>query len=454
MAYFWYLTNVFYLNVKITDNMIKNQPCLLTKKHLLLALFTLFTLFTIAQLPDVVYKPNIQCVRFHMYGDQSAIPVYNLNSSDQLELNFDDLDGNVKSYYYSFQLCDYNWKPVDLSPFMYIKGFTQQRISTNRYSSIAYTKYTHYQAILPDRSTTITLSGNYLLKVFLNGDTSQLAFTRRLLVLDSKAAITAKVVQPFTPQYFNTHQKVQFNANITGLNTFSAAQQVKVVILQNNRWDNALKDIPPTFVRNNSLEYSSENNCIFPGGKEWRWLDLRSFRLQSDRVDSARYTKTTTDVFVKPDRDRTGERYIYYRDLDGMFTIETYESINPYWQGDFATVHFTFTTPDAKPLAGKDVYLAGQLTDYPLNDKTKMIFNNERGVYEVTAFLKQGYYNYTYIAVDKNNPQQRTDLEGNYWETENNYTILMYYKGFTDRSDQLIGVSKINSRTDRPGVSF
>jgi hypothetical protein len=434
----------------------------LTKAYIRCTLFTLFTLFSFsihAQLPDAVYKPNIQCVRFHMYGDQSALPIFNINGSDQLELNFDDLDGNIKSYYYSFQLCDYNWKPVDISPFMYIKGFTQQRIATNRYSSIALTKYTHYQAMLPDRSTTITMSGNYLLKVFLNGDTSQLAFTRRMLVLDSKAAIAAKVVQPFTPQFFNTHQKIQFNATLANLNTFSAAQQVKVVILQNNRWDNALKDIVPTFVRGNNLEYSSEN-CIFPGGKEWRWLDLRSFRLQSDRVDSAKYTKTTTDIYVKPDIDRSGERYVYFRDLNGMFLVETYETINPYWQGDFATVHFTLAMPNAQPYAGKDIYLAGQLTDYTFNEKTKMVFNNEKGAYECTAFLKQGYYNYTYIAVDKNNPptgpggQQRTDLEGNYWETENSYTILMYYKGFNDRADQLIGVGKINSRTDRPGISF
>ncbi len=483
MAYFWYLTNVFYLNVKITHNMIKVQSCnavqgrfffpftkrkeeqnkfttmmteLIKPGQKLFLFFVFIFIFSnaFAQTPDAIYKPNIQCVRFHPYGDQTALAIYNLNSGDQLELNFDDLDANVKSYYYTFQLCDYNWKPVDISPFMYIKGFTQQRITTNRYSSIAFTKYTHYQAIVPDRNTTITLSGNYLLKVFLNGDTSQLAFTRRLLVLDQKAAIAAKVVQPYTPQFYTTHQKVQFTANITGVNTFSAAQQVKVVILQNNRWDNSLKDIAPTFVRGAALEYSNENNLVFAAGKEWRWLDLRSFRLQSDRVDSANYKKTSTDIFVKRDKDRSGERYVSFRDLNGMFLIETYESINPYWQGDFATVHFTLATANAQPITGKDIYLAGQLTDYAFNDKTKMVFNAEKGVYEVTAFLKQGYYNYTYIAVDKNNPANKIDMEGNYWETENTYTILMYYKAFTDRSDQLIGVGRISSRTDKPGISF
>ena len=437
-------------NATMMTNDIKFGP----KIILLLTLFTLFTFSSIAQYQDAVYKDNIKAVRFHMYGDQGSLPVYKMNSSDQLELNFDDLDANVKSYYYSFQLCDYNWQPVDISPFLYIKGFTQQRIATYRYSSIALTRYTHYQAFLPDRNSSLTMSGNYIVKVFLDGDTSKLAFTRRLLVLDQKAAIGGQVMQPFTPQLFKSHQKIQFTANINGLNTFSAAQQIKVVILQNNRWDNSLKDIKPTFVRGNSLEYNTENNCVFPGGKEWRWLDLRSFRLQSDRVEKANYTKTTTDMFLFPDADRSGQRYVYFRDLNGMYLVETYETINPYWQGDFATVHFKLVAPNATPYADKDIYLAGQLTNYEFNDKTKMVFNAAKGVYECTAFLKQGYYNYTYIAVDKTNPAQKMDLEGNYWETENSYTILMYYKSFTDRADQLIGVGKIDSRTDKPGFSF
>lgn len=424
------------------------------KKIQLLLFIILFHAAAFAQMADAVYKDNIKAVRFHMYGNQESMPIYKMNSGDQLELNFDDLDANVKNYYYSFVLCDYDWKPVDISPFMYTKGFTQQRISTYRYSSIALTKYTHYQAMLPDRNTSLTMSGNYILKVFLDGDTSKLAFTRRMLVLEQKASIGGQVMQPFTPQLFKTHQKVQFSANINGLNTFSAAQQIKVVILQNNRWDNSLKDIKPTFVRGNTLEYNTENNCVFPAGKEWRWLDLRSFRLQSDRVERADYKKTSTDMYLFTDADRSAQRYVYFRDLNGMYLVETYETINPYWQGDFATVHFSLAAPNAMPYADKDIYLAGQLTNYEFNDKTKMVFNAEKGVYECTAFLKQGYYNYTYIAVDRNNFANRRDLEGDYWETENSYTILMYYKSFTDRADQLIGVGRINSRSDKPGISF
>lgn len=407
-----------------------------------------------AQNIEKVYMPNIQTPQLFPYGNQQGLPMYNLNGGGQLELEFDDLEGNVKSYYYTFVLCDYNWNPVDLSAFDYIKGFTQNRITTYRYSSLALTRYTHYQAFLPDRNSVPTKSGNYLLKVYLDGDTSKLAFTKQMLVLDQKASIAATVIQPFTPDKFNTHQKIKFTANIKGLNSFSAAQQVKVVILQNNRWDISQRDIAPTFVRGDVLDYSNESIANFPAGKEWRWLDARSFSLESDRVDHTMRTKTTTDIFLKTDADRSGSRYIYFADLNGSYAITTYESINPFWQGDYATVHFSFANPDGSEYPNKDIYLAGGFTGFRLDDEWKMVYNPSTLMYECKAYMKQGYYNYTYIAVDKKDPRQRTELEGNYWETENSYTVLLYYKSFTDRSDQLIGISSLDSRNDKPGFSF
>ncbi|MEO8769166.1 MAG: DUF5103 domain-containing protein [Ferruginibacter sp.] len=417
--------------------------------------FACFIFFTVsAQNVERIYQPYIQTAQLFMSGSQQALPVYNLISGGQLELEFDDMEGSVKSYYYSFVLCDYNWNQLDLSPFDYTKGFTQNRITTYRYSSIALTRYTHYQAFLPDKNSVPTRSGNYLLKVYLDGDTSKLVFTKQMLVLEQKAAVSASVVQPFTPDKYNTYQKIRFTANVKGLNSFSAAQQVKVVILQNNRWDISQRDIAPTFVRGDVLDYSAESIALFPAGKEWRWLDMRSFSLQGDRVENTIYGKNSTEVFVKTDIDRTGMRYIYFPDLDGMYNIGTFDNINPYWQADYATVHFSYAKPDGTQYTNQDLYIAGFFTGYKIEDKWKMTYNPETLKYECSAYMKQGYYNYTYIAVNKDDPTKKTELEGNAWETENSYTILVYYKAFSDRSDQLIGVSSFNSRSDKPGISF
>ncbi|RYG03555.1 MAG: DUF5103 domain-containing protein [Chitinophagaceae bacterium] len=277
------------------------------------------------------------------------------------------------------------------------------------------------------------------------------AFTRRFLVTDAGIAVSAQVQQPFGQQFFRTHQKVQFTANAGRLNVSYPQQQIKVVILQNNRWDNAVRDIKPTFASRTTLEYNLETDAVFPAGKEWRWIDLRSFRLQSDRVATAKYSNTSTEIFVKPDMDRSQQKFNFFRDLNGMYRIETAESINPYWQADYATVNFSYVPP-GNTLLPRDIYLFGRLTDYNLNDSAKMKFNIEKGVYERSLFLKQGYYDYSYVTIDPADPKRTAQFdltEGNYWETENEYTILVYYRGLAERYDELIGITKINSLTGR-----
>jgi len=420
--------------------------------------FIAFTFFIannlFAQTADRIYVKNIKTVRLYNSGNQLSIPVIKLNSNDLLELHFDDLDADVKYYYYTYQLCNSDWTPANLGQFDYIKGFTQTRINSNRFSSVAHTRYTHYQAVLPDAGMYPTKSGNYILKVFLNGDTSQLVFTKRFMVVDNKAAIAARVTQPFAPELFRTHQKLQFTVDVKALQSFNAAQQIKVVVLKNYRWDNAMMDLKPTFIRGTSLEYNAENTAVFPAGKEWRWLDLRDFHLQSDRVLSADYKKYSTDIFLRPDAPLSTQKYVYYRDLNGMSSIEAIRGINPFYEGDYATVYFSFVSPNGEAYTKNDIYLFGQLTDYNFTDSLKMIFNPENKKYETHLFMKQGYYDYTYLSVDKNNPAVYSELDGNYYETENLYTILVYYKPFIGRADELIGVATFDSRTDQPGLSF
>ena len=156
-----------------------------------------------------------------------------------------------------------------------------------------------------------------------------------------------------------------------------------------------------------------------------------------------------TEVFVKPDAERLQQPYIYYRDLDGIFTVETMDNVNPFWQGDYAKVHFSYFPPGNRPYEGKSVYLYGQLTNYRPDDSSKMIFNPDRGAYERTLFLKQGYYNYSYVTVPDNAMTASNisfeNTEGNYWGTENSYMILVYYRAFGARADELIGFTKLNS---------
>jgi len=404
------------------------------------------------QTPDVTLMPNVQGIKLYLQGNQLGYPIINLNSGDLLELHFDDLDGRVKNYYYTYQLCNADWSPVNLSTFDYLKGFSQVRLNQYRLSSVSQTKYVHYQAVLPDRNCVPTKSGNYLLKVFLDGDTSKLAFTRRVLVYEKLAEVGSTVAQPFNSDLFRTHQKIQFQVNKGQLNVVNPIQQIKAVVLQNFRWDNAKVNIPPTFIRGNMMEFSTENDLVFPAGKEFRWADLRSFRFQSDRVAKADYIPGNINIYLQPDGERTQQRYLKFTDYNGFYFVESTEVSNPWWQTDYATVHFTFVPQDNIPYRDKKVFVIGEMNKYNLNDTSAMTYNAEKGVYEKTLFLKQGYYSYTYVAKDANSNNSialTEQTDGNYWETENDYTVLIYYRSLSGRHDELIGVSTVNSLNSR-----
>ncbi|MDR3712540.1 MAG: DUF5103 domain-containing protein [Puia sp.] len=403
---------------------------------------------------DIIYSNNIASPQLYVSGNQLAYPVLHLNSSDKLELHFDDLDADVKNYYYTFQLCNADWTPAIVSQFDFINGFSQIQVSDYQFSSVALTHYTHYQAVIPDRNCIPIHSGNYLLKVFLYGDTSKMAFSRRFLVLDQKLGINAQVLQPLDNNLLRTHQRLQFELNTAAVNPANPLEQIKVVVLQNYRWDNASTNARPTIYINNKLQYNSEDAFLFPGGSEWRWADLQSFRFQSDRIQRVNNTKNATEIFLKPDADRSQGIYIRYQDYNGGYFIQTTESINTLLQTDYATVHFYFVPPANSPFPDKDVYLFGSLTGWATDDSSRMHFNKDRGAYETSLFLKMGYYSYGYTTIARDDPSRKFSMdftEGNHMETENNYTILVYYRALGGRADELVGMSTISSITGRPG---
>ena len=404
-----------------------------------------------AQMP--LAAQHIGSAKLYRSGNQTSFPAIALNSNETLQLDFDDLDTRVKNYYYTYQLCNADWSPSILHSFEYIKGFQNNRITTYRNSSIATTHYVHYQATLPDRNCYPSKSGNYLLKVFSDNDTSKLVFTKRFVVLESQSSVAAQVQQAFNAQYYNNYQKLSIVVKTDSRIQALSPTDIKVVVLQNNNWQTSLFLDRPTITRGNYYEYSDEGITAMPAGKEFRWVDLRSLRLLSDRVKRMEAINDTTHIFLQPDPSRSNHPYLDYNDMNGSYVIETMESINPFWQGDYAQVHFSYFPPDNRPVSGRDVFIFGELTNYANDSSSKMTFNADRGAYEKTLFLKQGYYNYNYITLPagKQGYPDFSQTEGNYWGTENSYTVLVYYRPFGARADQLIGFASLNSAFQRTG---
>ena len=400
--------------------------------------------------PDKIYDASIHTVMIAPFGRPQDAPVINLNSRESLQISFDDFKAQYQDYYYSIELVDSAWKSIEMNDFDYIKGFNQNKITGYTISSIAAQKYYNYQFTFPNSYCSPKLSGNYILKVYLDNNKEEIVFTKRFFVVDDLVNVSASIQAPFDGNFSKTHQKIKVAVDIKNVPNFQN-DQLKVTVVQNQRYNDAKSIKMPNFIRGNVLEFNNESDLIFPAGNEYRWLDLQSMRLRSDRVAVIENTNKITTIIMKPDYTRADLLYNSYHDLNGGYLISNTESLQSENQNDYAAVIFTYVTRDRLPLLDKKLYLIGALTNNVLDQDAEMKFDVKQGIYQKQLLLKQGYYSYNYILKDRIEPNDMDDFaesEGNYTEAENNYEIFLYYHAPGSINDQLIGFLNINSRQD------
>jgi hypothetical protein len=399
--------------------------------------------------PDVIYDSAIHTVRVHPANAPLAMPIISLNELRPLQISFDDFNANYQDYYYSVELMSAQWTAVQLSPFDYLQGFNQIKINEYSVSSIATQRYFHYQFSFPNANCKPKQSGNYIIKVYKNGNTSEVIFTSRFYVVDNQVAIAATVQSPFDGTISRTHQQIKAIADVKKI-PYLQPDQIKLQVIQNFNYNDAQTIDAPTFIRDNKLEYNREGQFVFPAGKEARWLDLRSLRLASDRIFKFESINNQTIVYLKPDISRADMAYYTFNDLNGNYMISNSESLESDYQNDYAKVVFTYMPSGKLPFVGQNLYLQGALTNNLLDQKALMVFNAKLGLYQKTLLLKQGYYSYNYVLRESSAAKENTadvivamddytETEGNHWETENNYTLFLYYRAPGARNDQIIG---------------
>jgi hypothetical protein len=395
---------------------------------------------------DYAYKPTIKTAQ--LYGTQWEFSpaLIEMNTGEQLQLSFDDLDGDQKQYSISFVHCNSDWTPSNLMIMEYMDGFADMNIINFSYSMNTLQKYTHYSVIFPTQSVRFTKSGNYIVYVYLNGDKKDLVLSRRFMIFENKLNIPATLRQTIGGDNQYNKQQLEFSVKYPGLNVVNPAKDLKVFVFQNYRWDNMKGPIEPSFYAPNELTYSMNEAAVFNGGNEFRYFDMRSLRVYSERIkDMYKDPQAKNHVILTDDQLRTTKAYIFQNDINGSFLIKNRDiKGNQDIEADYAYVDFFF--PYATPETQGNFYVLGKLTDWRMNKSNKMTYNYKRLGYECTLYLKQGYYNYEYVLTkDGEKAADETITEGNHWDTENDYTIMVYYRQVGQYYDQLIAMKKLNS---------
>ena len=392
---------------------------------------------------DVNYIPEIKSVEFYNDKKDQSFPLLNLGSQERLRFKFDDLRGGSRNLYYSVTHCDANWKPSAISSLDYVESFSEDRVNDYRFSFNTFQKYTHYEITLPNLNVIPKLSGNYLLKVYEDGDQTRLLVTRRFYILAQKVSLQAEIAPSSQVSSRDKNQKINFSIFHPGLNIQNPYQEITAVVMQNGRSNVSQSTQRPLFIRNNQLVFSDNSTFDFAGGDEFRKFDTRSFRFKSEGVyENIKDSIYTVNLFA--DVSKNIPNYSFQYDQNGNFYVLNQDGNTPDYDADYGNINFALKAqaPDDKGFA----YVVGKFNAYQKNAQNRMIYDPVQKTFNLTIPLKQGVVDYHYIWADENGKTiDENAFDGTFYQTENDYQILIYYRPPGGRFDELIAFSQLNT---------
>lgn len=393
---------------------------------------------------DHVYYSHLKSVKLTHRGLSTTLPIIDLNTEGSLTLKFDDMEGGGNLYTYEIIHCTKDWQRSDIEKIEYLDGFDNEEIESIAFAAGTIYDYTHYKITIPNEDVRWTISGNYLLVIYEGDDSDRIpVITRRFMVVEPMVGIGGTVESPYSVTKLKTHHRIEIKAFLNeGVTINDPVVELEAVVLQNGRWDNAIFGLAPMFQARDQINWDRTDQVLLPALKEFRNFDIRSFKYTSDFVHSIDLRKNGNDVLLELAGKRTYRNYISDIDANGRFILTNSERSEPDISSDYANVIFSL---ESGYIFDKEVYVMGAFTDWQLREEFKLEYDEDRKMYLGKALLKQGYYDYMYVTKDRSGFIDCEELEGSWFETENDYTLLLYYSQFGSEYDRLVGSTTINS---------
>lgn len=411
-------------------------------KNLLVAIAFLFTTsasvfaFPVLKMEDLNYQPEVRTVQLYPLQSQLLPPV--VPKGGQLILTFDKLTDEIERLAVKIINCNADWTVSQLNPVEYLQNYNEFFITDRQLSFNTKVNFVHYRFEVPQ----VQVSGNYVLVVYEEGNERNLFLSRRFMVYESLVGISAAVKNPVGVEEAFRNQQVDFSISYGALPQASnPQQQIRVMVRQNFRWDNMMREWQPSFVRAHERILQYDNfmpERHFKGGNEFRTFNITNMNTRLLNVGQINLRPHLNEVFIMPDQSRNG--WVYNRmfpDQNGRFMIATVQgSRDPGTEADYAEVVFTLKSHE---LPEGKVFVTGGFSDWRLDEAFQMKYYPEQEAYQCVVLLKQGIYDYQYSLLRKDGKRDDVFLEGSHGQTQNNYEILVYFRPFGARTDYLVG---------------
>ena len=411
----------------------------MTNKAYSLLFLLILPIILTGQVEEVSPPDFIKTIKFKSNTTQGQLPILQLG--EPLVLEFDALNANEEDFYYVIEHFNYDWTPSVLAKAEYLRGLDNQRILEYYNSFNTYQVYSHYKLQIPNIQTRAILkTGNYMISIY--DDYDELMFSRKFMVYEDLVNVGVNVKRSRDVKYVAQKQSIDMTISTNSINFNNPLETINTVIIQNNNLNSSISGLRPQYTLGNRLIYKYVDESAFWGGNEYLFFENKDVRAANVGVQFIDL-KDIYHSYLFTNIARYDRPYTYNPDINGNFQITAIDRSDVDVEADYTMVHFSLLYEE---LIDKDIHVYGNFNAFAIEPLTKLYYDRESSKYEGRLRLKQGFYNYKFVAVDKQtNELDEGFISGNFWQTENNYKVLVYYRDLGARYDRLIGYGEASS---------
>ena len=397
--------------------------------------FLLFTLSPIHLFSQVqqIFGGNVRTLTLTIDDDPTLPPYLAFGGRQYIDIEWDEMSHDYKRYRYHIDHCDWDWNVTDdIFESDFLEGLNDQLIEDFEKSFNTTQIYTHYRLRVPSKEIRLRLSGNYRVLIYEEDEKDEPVLEARFCIYEREAGIMAQISSNTDIDFNDRHQQMTLSIGYGALSIFDPERDLKVIVMQNRRWDSRVEGLVPNIRRANGIEFTHNRNLIFPAGNEYHRFEILDVHRTATGVDRIEWFEPYYHATLFP--AVVDHAYSYSEDQNGVYVVRSSDNYDDWTTAEYVVVHFFLETPR---LQGGDVYVSGWWSGQTFNPDCKMEYDDAHQYYHAAILLKQGYYSYEFV--QKDGLMQRT--MGSFFEAENEYEVLVYYRQQGSRYDRLAGYS-------------
>ena len=393
------------------------------------------------QYEQKIFNTDFKSLTFKSNSLILGEPCYYLNSLNAVTIDFDLLKNHSESLQYQLIHCDKDWKTSNISSMDAIDGFDTDYIENQKISYGPIQQYIHYNFKLPNNHTNFLISGNYIIKIFSEGESNKPIANIKFFVTEQSSNVNFNIDESSDVEQSKYLQSYELECTYNSSNTIDPFSNIYINIEQNHQIFNQQWISGPNFIKENKLVFLANEEQTFNGGNEFRFFDISSFRNGSQFVEKTYFEDTSYKIILKIDQKRSYRQYLEYKDMNGRFFIRTYDNDEADFQSEYGWVEFKL---NMRKELSDSIYIYGQLSNWKLDDSFLMKYDSTSKTYSNQLLLKQGYYNYIYVTKNSEFISTRK-IEGAHFQTNNEYVIKVYYRDPLEMFDRIMCYKNIKN---------